>query len=365
MSKRFLFILKRREDFTADPSYSEGGMSTGLLNSAQFVHDMLIDNGIDSAIEVVVDNNDIDRVVTAHNPTHVIIEALWVVPSKFNELCRLHPDVIWIVRTHSQTSFIANEGIAMEWLIEYAKYPNVFIGINSPEFVRDVTVILFSTGVPNPKSKVIYLPNYYPAVVRKTANHPHINELHIGCFGAIRPFKNHLAQAIAAIELADLARIPLFFHVNGNRNEQKGDANFKNLVALFDVNPNHTLVAHDWMPHDRFVELLSTMDLGMQVSFTETFNIVAADMIMAGVPVVASPEIAWMRTGLCSPTDILSMVQALYRTWLRRNDNVKSNSKGLVDYVHEAEVIWMNYINPPVVTKPRNFWQYLRQLFVD
>lgn len=36
------------------------------------------------------------------------------------------------------------------------------------------------------------------------------------------------------------------------------------------------------------------MDLGMQVSFSETFNIVAADMISQDVPVVVSNEIEFV-----------------------------------------------------------------------
>jgi hypothetical protein len=36
------------------------------------------------------------------------------------------------------------------------------------------------------------------------------------------------------------------------------------------------------------------MDLGMQVSFSETFNIVTADMVALGIPVVVSDEIEWV-----------------------------------------------------------------------
>ena len=39
---KVLFVLKRREDYTLDPSYSSEGVSTGLLNSATFVNDMLV-----------------------------------------------------------------------------------------------------------------------------------------------------------------------------------------------------------------------------------------------------------------------------------------------------------------------------------
>src|SRR5688500_11649943 len=108
--ERILFILKAR-DATNTYGYS-CGLSTGLLNSATFVQDMLDSNGFTTKLVVVIDNNDIDREVTAFRPTHVIIEALWVVPSKFQILKKLHPSVKWIVRLHSEAPFLANEGIA-------------------------------------------------------------------------------------------------------------------------------------------------------------------------------------------------------------------------------------------------------------
>jgi hypothetical protein len=77
---------------------------------------MLVANGVDSTIIEVIDNNGIDREVTKYKPTHVIIEALWVIPSKFEILTKLHPNVKWIIRLHSEIPFLANEGIAMEWM---------------------------------------------------------------------------------------------------------------------------------------------------------------------------------------------------------------------------------------------------------
>ena len=72
MNPRILFILKRREDYNA-VTHSHIGLSTGLFNSASFMSDMLNKNGIESILEVAIDNNCIDRLLTLHQPTHVII----------------------------------------------------------------------------------------------------------------------------------------------------------------------------------------------------------------------------------------------------------------------------------------------------
>lgn len=68
MKSRVIFICKNRTD-----TY---GNSTGLHNSAQFVSNFLNQSGIESKVVSVVDGNDIDRVVTQYNPSHVFIEAL-------------------------------------------------------------------------------------------------------------------------------------------------------------------------------------------------------------------------------------------------------------------------------------------------
>ena len=47
------------------------------------------------------------------------------------------------------------------------------------------------------------------------------------------------------------------------------------------------------------------MNLGMQVSMTETYNIVTADFIAAGIPIITSPEIELV--SCVSKTDIKSI----------------------------------------------------------
>ena len=99
-----LFILKK------NAGYGCYHGATGLHNSAKFVVDMFLDAGVDAALAEAIDNNCIDRLVAEYQPDTVIIEALWVVPEKFDVLMPLHPDVTWIVRNHSKFEFLANEG---------------------------------------------------------------------------------------------------------------------------------------------------------------------------------------------------------------------------------------------------------------
>lgn len=343
--KRVLFILKRREDIDLDPSYSKQGVSTGLLNSATFVHDMLGDIGVESKLVVVTDNNDIDREVTLFRPTHVIVEALWVVPEKFDVLTKLHPHIKWIIRFHSETPFIASEGIAMGWLHGYTARHNVYIGINAPRFMREVGHVLIAAGMSKHEvaKRIIYLPNYYP-VERFVENHVHVEKdtIDVGCFGAIRPLKNHLIQAIAAVHFAESIGKKLNFHINIGRVEMKGEPILNNLTGLFSglSDNGHNLVVHQWMPHGDFKKVIAEMDIGLQVSFSETFNIVAADMITAGIPMVMSKEIPWAVLGIADPTDSDDIYQTLRTTWGFRQANVIANRYALERYVRQTKRLW-------------------------
>src|SRR5712664_4263183 len=110
---RILFILKKRHAYH---KHYTPGLSSGLYNSARFAADMLHKLGLAVHLVEVQDNNSIDREVKQFKPNIVIIEALWVVPSKFKVLQELHPSVTWIVRIHSEAAFLAQEGIAIRWL---------------------------------------------------------------------------------------------------------------------------------------------------------------------------------------------------------------------------------------------------------
>ena len=68
---------------------------------------------------------------------------------------------------------------------------------------------------------------------------------------------------------------------------------------------------HPWLEREDFLALLSTMDISMQVSFTESFNIVSADATALNVPIVVSPEVYWASSRFfADPTNRGSIVDA-------------------------------------------------------
>jgi hypothetical protein len=363
---RVLFILKKR-----GTSYGPGSgcystctpkcecinkgqkvlKSSGLLNSARFVHEMLLDSGIESKLVEVIDNNGIDREVTLFKPTHVVIEALWVVPEKFDVLRKLHPNVVWVIRSHSETPFLAGEGISVEWFFKYLKQENVVISFNTPETTEEF-MQLYAYAHPDADpaevaDKVVYLPNYYPLSGKvEPYRLDKKDTIDVGCFGAIRPLKNHLIQAIAAVEFAARNDINLRFHINSTRVEGNADSHKKNLYALFEGlnSPQFQLVEHGWLDHKDFTALVRTMDIGLQMSFTESFNIVTADFVNAGIPVVVSREIDWVHPWFhANPTDSNDIVDKmeralLYKRWLARFLDLNRNR--LKQYSISSKIIW-------------------------
>jgi hypothetical protein len=348
---RVLFLLKRREDYNA-LVHSEVGLSTGLYNSASFMHEILLENGIESKLSVVIDNNCIDREVTAFKPTHVIIEALWVVPQKFTILQKLHPNVKWIIRLHSEMPFMAGEGMAMDWLGDYSEFKNIIIGVNAPRMKREVAVYLQTKNNWTDKQtaeKVIYLPNFYPQEYKRKKLNKDKNTIDVACFGAVRPLKNHLLQAFAAIDFANQIGKKLRFHVNAGRIEMQGGPVQHNLKGLFQQlsDAGHEIVNHQWRPREQFLELCAEMDIGLQVSFSETFNIVSADLLSQGVPmVVTADEVPWAVEHFCaSPVnseDITAKLKLAYN-WPKLN--VIANQWSLTRYTNKTVKIWTKYFS--------------------
>jgi hypothetical protein len=334
---KVLFILKENDAAYGSYSYS-AYPSSGLFQSATLVSNALIYKGIASEVVFAIDNNCIDKLVTLHKPTHVVIEALWVVPSKFSILTKLHPNVKWTVRLHSEIPFLATEGIAMDWIKGYAEFQNVQVSSNSTTALQDINIVLFKAyREPN----TVLLPNVYTPVKGSGRGFAPGTTVNIACFGALRPLKNQLIQAVAAQEFAEQRNLRLNFHINSTRIEG-GDNVLKNLIALFKGSP-HQLIQHPWTNHETFLKTLTTMDIGMQVSFSETFNIVAADMVATGLPIVVSPEVFWTSSLIqASPTSTTDIVAKLNR----------AVSPLMGGFIRNLNAILLNYVS----SKGLNSW---------
>jgi hypothetical protein len=312
---------------------------------------MLNKAGINSHLVEVIDNNCIDKEVTKFKPTVVIIEAFWVVPEKFEILHKLHPKVLWVIRNHSNWPFASTEGSLMDWSIKYLAYENVFVSCNKFETFESfkrlakIAYPLFTQNYLD--HKVIYLPNYYPTdTPAPTKAWRPSDEIHIGNFGAVRPLKNNLIQAIAAITFANEIGKKLYYYINGLRIEGKAQPVVKSIITLFENVPNAKLYNIGWKDHKEFLALCANMDLITQVSFDETFNIVLADAVTANTPVVGSKEIPWLiDESIADCTDVADIVKKMHKAYQPRRwwqkSLTKLNKDSLKEYAEASKKQWL------------------------
>jgi hypothetical protein len=210
--------------------------------------------------------------------------------------------------------------------------------------VKDYADAKFGSG--NKDDRIVYLPNYYPQVYKKKELDKSKEYIDIGCFGAVRPLKNHMLQAVAAVKFAESIGKKLRFHINAGRIEMKGEPVMHNLRGFFAhlSGRGHELVGHEWTPRNGFLELCGEMDIGMQCSFSETFNIVGADLISQGVPLISSSEIPWHSVIFsATPQESEEIYNALLRTYKYSKLNTILNQYNLTRYTNKTRKIWVDY----------------------
>lgn len=303
----------------------------GLFNSARLVTETIPD----SVLCMVESNNDIIQAISDYKPDIVFIEAIILDPSFLLELTKYY-SAKYVVRIHSKSPFLNCDPDSISKIIEYSKIPNVILSFNNLECDYDFN----SIGI-----KSVYLPNIYKYEKRYT-NIQKGEFINIGCFGAFRWLKNQLHQAILAIRFANLYGLKLRFHVNGNRFEHSGDTVATNLEALFKQS-GHELVKNNWLNHEDFLKLVSEMHIGMQFSFTESFNIVSADFVSQNIPVITSNEIKFIHPIFRGdPVNSNDIIKALMIAYHGIDYSLQRINMNLLDqHNNQAIDIWKEFLN--------------------
>ena len=329
MSRRILFICKTGHGYGS--AYQR--KSSGLVTSTKLVVDALRSKGVECKLVEAIDNNCIDKLISEYKPDTVVIEALWVVPEKFKELMRLHA-VRWFVHLHSNIPFLASEGISIDWISRYYREYGIGVIVNCERALEAMHAMDIDAFL---------LPNVYERSPVPSRSASCWSTIYVGCFGAIRPMKNQLAQAMAAMQYARSTNRTLEFFINASRVENQGEACLKSIRALFANSEYDSLHEVDWIDHAEFTRLVGVMDISMQCSLSETFNIVTADAVTASVPVVVSPEIGWVsRFNQADPSSVLSIARAMDRVE-GNNLLIKWNQRLLRRYSKNALDLWMEW----------------------
>ena len=123
-----------------------------------------------------------------------------------------------------------------------------------------------------------------------------------------------------------------------------GGTIMKNLRALFDNNPLGELVEDSWITHDDFKNKLKKMNVVLQVSYTETFNIVGADTVSVGVPLVSSEELQWHDSRFQADFNCLEDIVEKLKTALERPHSPIYAKYLIQKHVKEVPEIWKNVL---------------------
>jgi hypothetical protein len=333
---KILFLLKER-------TYSHAKTSYGLINSATHIARFLATLGHECKIVQVLDSNFIDKEVYEFKPSIVILEALWVPGYKIKELLNIkrYKRIRWIVRVHSDMGYLSAESNAIQLLNEYINLHehHLTLSLNNKEFVESLS------------SAMRYDFTYLPNVITISDDIPddYIEDRHhidIGCFGAMRLLKNQCFQAICAINAADKLEKKLHFHITPNLGIEN-DPVLKNLQELFKIRP-HELIVHDWLPNDEFQRLVRRMDIGLQISHTESFNIVTADFINNNRLILVSDAISWMPSIFKTSTiDYDEVTRKIIQMYKRRNSiALKTRALNhLISYNENAQQEWIRFLH--------------------
>lgn len=92
------------------------------------------------------------------------------------------------------------------------------------------------------------------------------------------------------------------------------------------------------MKHDDFLELIASMDVCLQVSLSESFNITSADAASMGVPLVGSEAISWLPERSQADVDSAASIASA----MKRADTttVWMNHHALKEYTKRTVEAW-------------------------
>lgn len=292
-----------------------------------------IKKSLKGVVRIEVDNVDhIAYGIQKFKPKIVLVQSIWMSEEQMNDLRRRYPKTRFYTHIHSSPAFFAVEGYGFQRIMEAHR--------------AGFGIVTNSKGLHEIIKGSVLLPNLYASDMWDRL--PKDNStLDIACLGSLRPFKNQVIQAAAAIKYAESKGKKLRFYVNMGRNE--GGAEIKmSLMGLFSLykEGGHQLISVPWKTHEEVIQFLRTMDLGMQVSMTESFNLVAADYVAAGIPLIVSEQIDWVYWSCRAHLDDTASIVSTIERVLEHGDGLANLNRRLLGVHNEgARKAWEAFID--------------------
>jgi hypothetical protein len=292
-------VLIVYKNFAAYKNISHIGLGVAALNNQKILRAL----GLKVDVLPAVSSKDLVDSLAKESRTHVVVSALWFPTADIQAMCHQYSDTAFFVNCHSNVGFLQADTNGITLLrqainLQQATH-NFSVAGNTRRFCEWLSAS-FGTDCQ-------YLPNCYyldsHTPTWHVFDHNPGQQLRIGIFGAIRPLKNMLTGAAAALEVSRQLRRPLELWVSGGRTEGGGQTIVNAIQAMLAGLPGVDLRISNWTEWPDFRRLIGQMHLLLQPSYTESFNMVTADGICVGVPSVCSDAIDWVPKYWIAPSD--------------------------------------------------------------
>jgi hypothetical protein len=333
---RFLSVVLAYKNFAANRNISHIGLGVSAINTAKVLRSV----GIRTDVWPILSAGDLRQKLTTNPAEHVIVSAPWIPTVELQSLSTEFPDTHFAVNCHSNVGFLQADRNGVKLMREIMELElgtaNVHLAGNSRRFCG---WIRSAFGAP-----CTYLPNLYHldgSPVRQA--HWRGGSVRVGAFGATRPLKNLMSAAGAALEIARHLRAPLELWLSAGRAEGGGEVVLSAVKEMMGGLPGVTLHLNGWQSWPNFRKTVAHMNLLLQPSYTESFNMVTADGVAEGVPSVVSSAIDWAPDDWKANVDDVLDIARVGRRLLLDERSAEEGRAALACYVADGLHAYRQY----------------------
>ncbi len=324
------------KNFAAHAGISHIGLGVAALKNAEYLNA----RGYDAIVIAAKHNVDVVDAIRKHDLTHVVISAPWLSALDVDTMVRHFSNVKFGIIAHSNIGFLQADPGALSLLRKYVlianEVPNLFVGGNSFIFADWFSEVY--------DSDFLLLPNLYE--VYEHEHEPvHRDVIRIGTFGAIRPQKNVMTAAAAAMLLSSQMCRPVEFNVSTGREDGGGGVILNAIRQMMIHVPGVELVERHWSNWLEFKRTIRSMDILFQMSYTESFNMVTADGVSEGIPSVTSDAIVWVPDSWKAHADnVFSVADVAAHLLDNRDHEVSKGRKALREHNDKGFTFWKEFL---------------------
>jgi len=258
--------------------------STGLSNNTRQCARVLRKAGYGAESITLDEIGDWTTFILERRPRMIVLGALCIPPERLAELAAAHTETRFVIRIHSNLPWLFQSTAefpgALAVLDLARDRPNVFYSVVDP----DEALRWRAAGLP-----VIALPNVYGGEIAERPRpyngpHPYV---HLSAMFALRILKHAGGHVLAAATVNRQVAVKLYVQT-GRADSPKYARQMCLLANACDL----LMPCEPYRKHAQFIEWLGdTIDVGLQLSATESFNYVALEHMALGIPVVASEAV--------------------------------------------------------------------------